>query len=121
LVELHPKTGRTHQIRVHLASSGCPILCDGLYGRETEFPTAVPSSSFLVPSSTTPNQEPGTRNQEPLLRRQALHAAAIEFTHPVTGQRLSFTAPPPADFAAALALLRNNNGISPQMNADKRR
>lgn len=86
-LELVPRTGRTHQLRVHLASAGCPILADGLYGRELEFP-------------------PGA----PVIRRQALHAAGLGLTHPATGRRLAFAAPPPADFAAALELLRSLGG-----------
>jgi len=82
-MELAPRTGRTHQLRVHLASSGCPVLCDGLYGRELEFPA-----------------------EGAVIRRQALHAAAIEFQHPGGGRVLAIEAPLPADFRAALELLR---------------
>ncbi len=82
-LELRPRTGRTHQLRVHLASAGCPILCDALYGRELEFPAG-----------------------KPVLRRQALHAAGIEFKHPASGEVLALDAPVPADFRAALEILR---------------
>jgi 23S rRNA pseudouridine1911/1915/1917 synthase len=66
-------TGRTHQIRVHLASRGHPLVADALYG----------GSPLLG------------------LTRQALHAAALRFEHPVTGEPLSFEATPPADLAQA--------------------
>jgi len=82
-LELMPRTGRTHQLRVHLASSGCPILCDALYGRESTYP-----------------------RDEPVLERQALHAAALAFSHPATGERVQFEAPPPDDYRAVLELLR---------------
>jgi len=67
-------TGRTHQIRVHAASIGHPLLADLLYG-------GTPAAG---------------------MQRQALHAWRLAFTHPVTGQALVFTAPPPADFVQAL-------------------
>ncbi len=69
LVEAHPLTGRTHQLRVHFASIGHPITGDNLYG---------------MPS--------------PLIARHALHARALTFPHPTTGQDLTFTAPLPNDF-----------------------
>jgi len=72
LVRVRPETGRTHQIRVHLASIGHPCLGDELYGRATER-----GSSF---------------------DRHALHALALAIKHPRTGQRLEFIAPLPADF-----------------------
>ena len=69
LVKLVPQTGRTHQLRVHMASIGHPLAGDWLYG--TEDPHLIP--------------------------RPALHAYALRLTHPVTGEVLSFTAPLPAD------------------------
>jgi 23S rRNA pseudouridine1911/1915/1917 synthase len=66
-------TGRTHQIRVHLASLGHPLLGDAIYGGQAGFG----------------------------IERQALHAARLAFEHPVSGQPLEFNAPPPADFSTA--------------------
>ena len=63
------ETGRTHQIRVHMAHLGCPLAGDWLYGTE----------------------------DRDLIPRPALHAAALALDHPVTGEHLSFTAPLPAD------------------------
>lgn len=81
LVRVRPETGRTHQIRVHLAASGHPCLGDGLYGG------AAMADGFA---------------------RQALHALALEIAHPRDGARRQFVAPPPADmleFFAARGLL----------------
>ena len=88
LVEVMPETGRTHQIRVHRAAYGHPILGDAVYGsgggrgrgRTTE-PPAAPA-------------------------RQALHAAALAVTHPVSGERLTFAAPLWPDMAALIDTLR---------------
>ncbi len=68
-------TGRTHQIRVHMASIGHPLIADGVYGGR---PVDV-------------------------LQRQALHAVSLEFLHPVTGNNLHFCAPPPPDFGGLLS------------------
>ncbi len=90
LVRVAPKTGRTHQIRVHLAHIGCPVLCDTLYsGRSVIEPVL-----FGLP--------PGP----PLIERQALHAASLAIDHPTTGQRFVFAAPLPADMERVLAALR---------------
>ena len=75
LVELQLETGRTHQIRVHLASVGHPVVGDSVYGRA----------------------------QLPLPPRQFLHAAHLEFVHPATGEWVSFDAPLPPDLADFLA------------------
>ena len=71
LLRLRPETGRTHQLRVHMASIGCPLAGDWLYGEED--PDLIP--------------------------RPALHAYALDLDHPVTGEHLSLTAPIPADMA----------------------
>ena len=87
-----PRTGRTHQIRVHLAHIGCPVLCDRQYGGRSQISLAELSRN---PADTTV-----------LLARQALHARRIGFTHPVTGQRLQVEAPLAADIQAVLDALR---------------
>jgi len=90
LVRVSPRTGRTHQIRVHLAAIGCPVLADVLYsGRASIDPAWL-----------------GLPEGPPLLSRQALHAAHLEIDHPASGERLAFEAPLPADMAALLAAVR---------------
>ena len=79
LVECRIETGRTHQIRVHLASLGCPIVGDAAYGR----------SSL-------------DRRLDPPPARQLLHARRLELTHPTTGKAMVFESPTPADFAPFL-------------------
>jgi 23S rRNA pseudouridine1911/1915/1917 synthase len=80
------ETGRTHQIRVHLAESGSPVLGDPLYGR-------TPRDARLAALAEA-------------LGHQALHARLLAFVHPVTGELVTFEAPPPADFASTLEALR---------------
>lgn len=84
-------TGRTHQIRVHLAHAGHPIVGDPVYLRRT------PASARTLPDDL----------REALLAfpRQALHAETLGFRHPVTGQALSFRAPMPPDMARLVASL----------------
>ncbi|MGD0896498.1 MAG: RluA family pseudouridine synthase [Thermoguttaceae bacterium] len=87
-----PKTGRTHQIRVHLAHAGCPVLCDRQYGGRAEL---TRGEIRRDPADTTV-----------LLARQALHARRLRFLHPRTGESLEVAAPLPADMAAVLEELR---------------
>jgi 23S rRNA pseudouridine1911/1915/1917 synthase len=96
---IQPRTGRTHQIRVHLASVGCPVLADKIYsGRD----------SFRL-SDLDPKVDPSA--DEVLLERQALHAARLRFTHPRTQQVIAAEAPLPPDFDKTLAALRHYRGV----------
>ncbi|MDX2018077.1 MAG: pseudouridine synthase, partial [Planctomycetota bacterium] len=96
LVELELRTGRTHQIRVHLSHHGYPIVGDDMYGGR-------PLSA--------------SAKAEPLIDRQALHAALLGFTHPITGEPMRFTAPVRGDMARAIAHLRGTLRVqSPGMN-----
>ena len=79
VIECKIETGRTHQIRVHMASLGCPVLGDAVYGK--------PSLD---------------RRMDPAPARQMLHAWKLVFPHPETGEVLSFEAPVPADFQAMI-------------------
>jgi len=91
---IQPRTGRTHQIRVHLASIGCPVLADKTYGGRDSF-----RLSDLVAL-------PDPEADEVLLARQALHARRLRFRHPHTGKVIEAVAPLPADFEKTLAALR---------------
>jgi 23S rRNA pseudouridine1911/1915/1917 synthase len=85
LVRCRLETGRTHQIRVHLAAIGHPLVGDPVYGgRSAALPTALRAFG-----------------------RQALHAQRLELDHPRDGRRMTWTAPPPADLAALLVALEH--------------
>jgi 23S rRNA pseudouridine1911/1915/1917 synthase len=87
-------TGRTHQIRVHLAHIGHPLVGDPVYLKR------VPSGSRGLPTSA--------RDALLAFPRQALHAESLGFPHPITGENLRFSAPLPQDFVALLTLLDGN-------------
>ncbi|MEM9827403.1 MAG: RluA family pseudouridine synthase [Planctomycetota bacterium] len=98
MVRLRPKTGRTHQLRVHLAHLGHPILCDRLYGGHREISRdelrGVCGSDAVV------------SDRNPLvLSRQALHARRLTFRHPQTAQEMTFTAPWPEDLIAVAEVI----------------
>lgn len=85
-LEVRPETGRTHQIRVHLAAVGLPIVGDPVYGRR------------------------GNSPDESRLGHPALHAERLGFTHPKSGTRMDFEAPPPPDLLALLGTLERREG-----------
>ena len=82
LVEVKLETGRTHQIRVHFADAGQPVVGDEVYGGRRRLPPPAPQPA-----------------------RQALHAYALGFVHPADGRRMSFRDPPPADLRGLLDAL----------------
>lgn len=88
LVACRLETGRTHQIRIHLAAVGHPVVGDAVYGRRrrTPFPINFP--------------------------RQALHAEALGFVHPLSGQPIRVDAPLPADFVALIDELKHKFGVT---------
>jgi 23S rRNA pseudouridine1911/1915/1917 synthase len=91
---IHPRTGRTHQIRVHLASIGCPVLADRTYG----------GRDCLRLSDLVPDLAPEA--DEVLMPRQALHASRLRFQHPQLRKFLQVEAPLPPEFERTLAALR---------------
>lgn len=84
LVRLQPVTGRTHQLRIHMASIGCPLVDDYMYGVE-----------------------------KGIVGRTALHAYSLQFVHPSTGDRLCFTSDLPGDMAAAVCGRVEGTGLLP--------
>lgn len=91
-VRVQPKTGRTHQIRVHMAHIGCPVLCDRLYGGRARL---------------TLGELAGNEAGEALLiDRQALHAARLSFEHPGNGEPMTVEAPLSEDIQRTLEALR---------------
>ena len=103
LVLARPLTGRTHQIRVHLAHRSLPILSDPLYGPHVRWGGApeAKAAGDSAAAAAAVEAEGGRWGGARWLGRQALHAARLEVTHPRTGARLRFFAPMPPDMRAA--------------------
>lgn len=98
LILAQPKTGRTHQIRLHLAHIGCPVLCDRLYGGRAQITLGEIIS--------------GREDDRVLLDRQALHAQRIRLRHPHTQQEVEFAAPLPADMGEVLRALEQHRAVA---------
>jgi len=101
-VRLFPKTGRTHQLRVHMQHIGHPIVADKAYG----------GRGVLMSSEADRTVAAGSAADRPLIHRQALHARRLTIAHPQTGRPVTFEAPLPADMAGTLAVLRGSLGAA---------
>ena len=97
LLKMTPRTGRTHQIRVHLSYIKHPIVADDMYGGKLVYPWQ------LADAEPTP--------QAPVINRVALHAHTLEFRHPTTGKTMKFEAPLPEDMQNLLNMLRKYRKI----------
>ncbi len=101
LIRALPRTGRTHQIRIHLAHIRHPVLCDKLYGGGRTKITELE----LIPTNKI-DQDDRSRAEKRLLDRHALHAHRLTITNPTTGKQMQFEAPLPLDMENTLAALR---------------
>jgi 23S rRNA pseudouridine1911/1915/1917 synthase len=97
LLQCELESGRTHQIRVHMAHAGWPLVGDPLYGK-----------GLRLPRGATPGLADALRG----FKRQALHAEHLAFVHPVTGEALAFDAEPPRDLLDLLDALREDSHAS---------
>jgi 23S rRNA pseudouridine1911/1915/1917 synthase len=93
LLDCRLETGRTHQIRVHLAAIGHPVLGDRTYG-----------SGFLTKVETLPE---ASKKLAAAFPRQALHAWLLQFEHPATGEEMRFESPLPVDMAELIRTLKS--------------
>ena len=111
LVKVRIETGRTHQIRVHMASIGHPVVGDTLYGAASQLTDQVVAQAATSRAAR--------RNAEPerlTLERNFLHAAELEFTHPITHKLLQLSAPLPAELDAFLHRLEGDKALPASSN-----
>jgi 23S rRNA pseudouridine1911/1915/1917 synthase len=109
-VECRPLTGRTHQLRVHLAAAGAPILNDPFYG----------DPELVLRLSDLKRGYKGRADEKPLIARLALHASELTLKHPTTRESITLIAPLPHEFEVALKYLRKFAAVAPaRSNADR--
>ena len=115
LIDVRIETGRTHQIRVHMASIGHPVVGDTLYGAAGMLrSSAAPRKRSGKRAASEPEAAAAVSEAQPgvlRLSRNFLHAAAVELSHPRTGQPLSFTAPLPEELASFLEKIRRRQQL----------
>ncbi len=102
-VECRPLTSRPHQVRLHLAESGTPVLNDRLYGDGTQLLLSDLKRGYK-----------GRPDERPLLARLALHAGGLTFRHPLTREPMTLTAPLPKDLEVPLKYLRKFGRSAPR-------
>ncbi len=98
LVELSPKTGRTHQLRVHMRYIKHPIVADDMYGGKIVYPWQI--------------EDRDPQPEDPLMSRVALHAWRLEINHPASNERMTFQADPPEDIQNLIENLRKFRAIT---------
>ena len=101
LVEARLLTGRTHQIRVHLAEAGYPVCVDPIYGSDTA----------IYLSKIKTGYKGDIYEERPLIERTALHALQVGFVHPDSNSKIIINAPYPKDFKAVVYQLRKISGV----------
>jgi len=100
LVKVDIATGRTHQIRLHMKTMGCPIVCDTLYGD---------GEPFYLSRIKRKYHKTAFEEERPLINRVALHAHRLSFIHPETKKVQTFEADPPKDMQATINQLNKLN------------
>lgn len=100
LLELKPETGRQHQIRVHCAMLGHPLVVDPLYGKRKQFLLSEFKRGYK-----------GKENERPIMGRLSLHSSVLTFPEFPSGQVISYQAPMPKDMNATLKQLRQNDSL----------
>ena len=96
LLECKPKTGRLHQIRVHLSAIGYPLLVDPDYGSNSEFKLSTIKKKYNVGKD---------QEERPLLSRTPLHSTSIEFLHPLNDRKVRYSSDLPKDMTATINVL----------------